>query len=330
MKAVTRPTLEEIREAANRIRGIIVRTPLVPLHRPDQQGDILLKPEMHQPVASFKLRGIFNAVARLTDEERRRGLSTVSAGNTAQALAWAARYFGIPARSLMPDTAPRSKIAAVRAYGATPVLVPVQELFRYLREHGWESESYTFIHPWTDRNVMTGHGSIGLEIMADCPDVDSVFVSVGGGGLIAGVASAVKALRPKVKVVAVEPEGCPSLHASFEAGGPASVACHTICDGVAVPYITGEMYPLLRELVDDVVLVTEDGVRRAIRRLALEDKIVAEGAGALPVAAALAMPKEKRGRSIAVVSGGNIDRDLLTDILSDRTLDADAVGTASE
>jgi len=330
MKSVTRPSLDELREATERIRDVIIRTPLVPLRAYGNDLDILLKPEIHQAVGSFKLRGIYNAVICLTDQERRRGLSTVSAGNTALALAWAARHFGVSARSLMPDTAPRTKIAAVRAYGATPVLVPVQELFRYLREHGWESEPYTFIHPWTDRNVRTGHGSIGLEIMADCPEVDTVFVSVGGGGLIAGVASAVKAIRPAVKVIAVEPEGCPSLHASFEAGRPASVECHTICDGVAVPYITEEMYPLLRELVDEVVLVSEDDVKRAIRRLALEDKIVAEGAGALPVAAALAMSKEKRGRSVAVVSGGNIDRDKLTSILSDRGLDAAAVGTASE
>jgi threonine dehydratase len=153
--------------------------------------------------------------------------------------------------------------------------------------------------------------------MADCPDVNTVFVSVGGGGLIAGVASAVKAIRPAVKVIAVEPEGCPSLHASFEAGRPAAVECHTICDGVAVPYMTEEMYPLLRELVDEVVLVSEDGVKQAIQRLALEDKIVAEGAGALSVAAALAMPRETRGKSVAVVSGGNIDRDLFATILND-------------
>jgi threonine dehydratase len=322
VETISKPSLDEIRAAAQRIRDVIVRTPLVPLHARDQDLDILLKPETHQPVASFKLRGIFNAVARLADEERRRGLSTVSAGNTAHALAWAARYFGVSARSLMPETAPRYKIAAVRAYGGTPVLVPVPELFRYLRERGWESESYTFIHPWTDRDVMTGHGSIGLEILADCPDVDTVFVSVGGGGLIAGVASAVKAIRPSVKVVAVEPEGCPSLHASFEAGEPASVECHTICDGVAVPYITGEMYPLLRELVDDVVLVSEDDVKRAIRRLALEDKIVTEGAGALPVAAALAIPKGERGKSVTVVSGGNIDPERFADVLKDTDLGA--------
>ena len=321
MELATRPSLEDIRQAADRIRDVIVETPLVPLHSFESTSDILLKPEIHQAVTSFKMRGVFNAVAALGDDERQKGLSTVSAGNTAQALAWAARYFGVSARSLMPETAPRSKIEAVRAYGATPVLVPVEELFRYLREHGWESEPYVYIHPWTNQNVMIGHASIGLEIFADCPDVDSVFVSVGGGGLIAGVASALKALKPSVKVIGVEPEGCPSLHASFEAGKPASVDCNTICDGVAVPYITEEMFPLLRELVDEVVLVSETDVKRMIRRLALGNKMIAEGAGALSAAAAMAMPQPKRGKSVAVISGGSIDRDKLTAILDDPSLE---------
>ena len=325
MERLTRPSLQELRDAVERIRAVVVRTPLAPLHchQPFQRsGNVLLKIEIHQATGSFKLRGIFNAVSQLTERERQRGLSTVSAGNTAQALAWAARYYGVSARSLMPDTAPRTKIEAVRAYGATPVLVPREEVFRYLRERGWESEPYTFIHPWTNRAVMTGHGSIGLEILDDCPDVDRVFVSVGGGGLIAGVASALKALKSSVKVMAVEPQGCPSLHASFQAGRPVSVDCNTICDGVAVPYITQEMYPLLRELVDEVVLVSERDVKRAIRRLALQDKLVVEGAGALSVAAALAMSEDKRGKSVAVVSGGNIDGDKLAAILSDAGFDS--------
>jgi threonine dehydratase len=311
----TKPTLEAIRLAAERTKGIIVHTPLVALRTFAESTDIFLKPETLQPVCSFKLRGIFNAVACLSEEERSRGVSTVSAGNTAQALAWTARYFGISARSLMPETAPRTKIEAVRSYGATPVLVPVEEVFRYLREHGWEKEPYSFIHPWTNRDVMTGHAGLGLEIAADAPDAESVFVPVGGGGLIAGVGSALKALEPSPKVIAVEPEGCPSLHASFEAGKPVSVDCHTICDGVAVPYITEEMYPLLREVVDDVVLVSEEAVKATIKRLALQDKLVVEGAGALSVAAALAIPRERRGKSICLLTGGSIDAEKLIAIL---------------
>jgi threonine dehydratase len=315
MRPRSRPTLDEIRQAVERTKGVVVYTPLLPLHAFAGPSDIFLKAETLQPVGSFKLRGIFNAVACLSEGERSLGVSTVSAGNTAQALAWSARRFGVAARSLMPETAPRTKIEAVRSYGATPVLVPVEEVFRYLREHGWENEPYAFIHPWTNRDVMTGHGGLGLEIAADAPDAQSVFVPVGGGGLIAGVGSALKSLAPSIKVIAVEPEGCPSLHASFEAGAPVTVDCHTMCDGVAVPYITEEMYPLLREVVDDVVLVSEESVKTTIKRLALQDKLVVEGAGALSVAAALAMPKENRGKSICLLTGGSIDAAKLVGIL---------------
>jgi threonine dehydratase len=307
--------LEEIRQAAERSKTVVVHTPLLPLHSFAVPSDIYLKPETLQPVGSFKLRGIFHAVACLSEEERSLGLSTVSAGNTAQALAWSARRFGVSARSLMPETAPRTKIEAVRSYGATPVLVPVEEVFRYLREHGWEEEPYSFIHPWTDQDVMTGHGSLGLEIARDLPDVDSVFVPVGGGGLIAGVGSAIKAVRPSVKIVAVEPEGCASLDASLKAGAPASVECSTMCDGVAVPYITDEMFPLLREIVDETVLVPEDDVKATIKRLALRDKLIVEGAGALSLAAALTVPKEKRGTSVCILTGGSIDSEKLVEIL---------------
>jgi threonine dehydratase len=277
---------------------------------------ILLKLETLQPVTNFKIRGVFNAVAMLADEDRARGLSTVSAGNTAQALAWTGRHFGVPARSLMPDTAPRTKIEAVERYGGQPVLVPVDEVFRFLRERGWEHEPYAFIHPWTDRDLMIGHGTIGLEIVEDLPHAAEVYVPVGGGGLIAGVGSALKSAGSDARVIAVEPEGCPALHESLRRGAPASVECHTMCDGVAVPYITDEMFPLLREVVDEVVLVSEERVRETIRRLALSDRLIVEGSGALSVAAAM------RGHSpggsvprVCVVTGASIDREKLVEIL---------------
>jgi len=313
---VALPSLDAIRLAAARLEGVLRHTPLVPLHTWDEgTSDVLLKLETLQPVRSFKIRGVFFAVASLSPEARQAGVSTVSAGNTAQALAWAARHFGVAARSLMPDSAPVSKRQAVEAYGGTPVLVPVDELFRYLREKGWESEPWSFVHPWIDRAVMTGHGSLGLEILEDAPDVESVFVPVGGGGLLAGVGAAVKALKPRVKIYAVEPEGCPSLAAALAAGRPVTVPCKTLCDGVAVPYITEEMFPLLRSLVDEMVTVSEDAVKAAMRRLALENKLVAEGAGALSVAAALQVPAAARGRSVCIVSGGNVDPDKLVSIL---------------
>lgn len=312
-----RPTLSEIQSAARLLRGVIVHTPLVPWHEFEGAAGILLKPEILQPVTSFKIRGVFHAVARLAPQERARGLSTVSAGNTAQALAWTGRHFGVPARSLMPDTAPAAKIEAVRRYGGEPVLVPVAELFRFLEQRGWEREPYAFIHPWTHHDLMVGHGTMGLEILADRPDVETVYVPVGGGGLIAGVGSALKALRPEVRVVAVEPEGCAALHESLRQGRPARVDCRTaLCDGVAVPYLTEEMFAILRGIVDDVVLVSESAVAEAIRRLALGNRLIVEGAGALAFAAAWATPRERRGLSVCLVTGGSIDTARLLEILS--------------
>ena len=310
------PTLAEFQRAATLLRNVVQRVPLVPLHRYQGDSDILLKTEIHQPVHSFKIRGVWHAVASLDEQRRKAGVSTVSAGNTAQALAWAAHRFGIPARSLMPDGAPTTKIEAVRAYGGEPILVPVEELFRYLRERLWEQEPYAFIHPWIDRHVLIGHGSIGLEIHADLPDIETVLIPVGGGGLLTGVASALKSLRPQVRIIAVEPEGCPALAQSLDAGKPVSVACNTICDGVAVPYITSEMFPLLQRLVDRVALVSEDEVRSAIRVLAVGNKILAEPSGALATAAALAIPANERGLSVSLVTGGNMNPAAFADILT--------------
>lgn len=314
------PTLDAIREARARIASTIRHTPLVPLHEGFGVPDIHLKLETLQPIGSFKIRGVFNAVAGLTDEERARGLSTVSAGNTAQALAWSASRFGVTARSLMPDTAPRTKIDAVRAYGGEPVLVPVDEVFRFLKENGWEDEPYTFVHPWTNVHVMTGHGSLGLEILEDLDGVDTVYVPVGGGGLMAGVGGAVKAVRPDVRVIAVEPEGCPAFHESLKAGRPVEVGCETICDGVAVPYMTEQMFPLLQELADGTRLVSESDVKSMVRSLALTQKIVAEPSGALAVAAALSDNPAERGRAVAIVTGGSLDAAKLVAILADETL----------
>jgi len=312
----TFPTLEEIGVARARIRPAVRHTPLVPADERFRADDLYLKIETFQPVGSFKLRGVFNAVAALSEAERRLGVSTVSAGNTAQALAWSARFFGVAARSLMPETAPAAKIESVREFGGEPVLVPVAELFRYLREEGWKQEPYAFIHPWTHRDVMTGHASLGLEVLEDLPDVETVLVPVGGGGLLAGVGAALRALKPSVRIVAVEPEGCAALHRSLEAGRPMEVDCRTIADGVAVPYITGEMFPLLRELASSVALVSEDRLKSTVKRLALWNKLVAEPSGALSLAAALAIPREQRGKTIALVTGGSIDGDKLAGILS--------------
>jgi threonine dehydratase len=315
---VDRPSLNEFKAAANSLEPIIVHTPLIPYRGGDHDTKILLKPEILQAVNSFKLRGVFNAVASLSAEEKARGLSTVSAGNTAQALAWSARYFATSAHCIMPETAPLPKIEAVKAYGGIPVLIPMSEVFRFLKEHLWEKESYSFIHPWTNRQVMIGHGGLGLEIMDDAPDVDSVFIPVGGGGLLSGVGSAIKAVNPSVRIYAVEPEGCPALHSSIDQGQPMTVECKTICDGVAVPYITDEMFPLLNELIDDVLLVSERSVRAAIRSILWHNKMLAEPAGALALAAALQVPPKQRGKSVCLVTGGSIGFELMMEILQEK------------
>lgn len=310
------PSLQEIQTAATRVYQAARHTPLVPLHGFGQRGNVYLKLEIHQPVTSFKIRGVYNAVASLEHAERQKGLSTVSAGNTAQALAWVGRHFGVSSRSIMPDTAPVTKIEAVKQYGGEPVLVPTAEVFRFLKEHLWEQEPFAFIHPWTNRNVMIGHGSIGLEIVADLPSVEAVYVPVGGGALIGGIATAVKGLKPSIKVIAVEPEGCPALATSLKQGRPAAVDCKTICDGVAVPYMTDEVFAILRGLIDDVVLISEETVKQTVKRLALGNRIIVEPSAALSVAAALAAPPDRRGTSACIVSGGSIDADKIVSILS--------------
>jgi threonine dehydratase len=314
---IDRPSLNEFKAAVKSLESVIVRTPLIPYRGGDNDAKILLKPEILQAVNSFKVRGVFNAVASLSAEEKARGVSTVSAGNTAQALAWTARYFGISARSIMPETAPPPKIEAVKAYGGIPILVPMSEVFRFLQEDLWEQEPYSFIHPWTNRQVMIGHGSLGLEIMDDAPDVDTVFIPVGGGGLMGGVGSAIKAVNPSVRIYAVEPEGCPKLRSAVDHGQPITVECKTICDGVAVPYITDEMFPLLNELIDEVLLVSERSVRAGIRSILWRNKMLAEPAGALALAAALQMPPTHRGKSVCLVTGGSIGVELLMEILQE-------------
>jgi len=314
--AVQPPTKAEFDAAGKLLAEVIVPTALVPLGGAGAEG-LWIAPEIHQPAGSFKIRGVHHAVASMEPERRARGISTVSAGNTAKALAWTGRHFGVQARSLMPEHAPRTKIEAVRALGGEVVLAPVDEVFAFLKGRAWEAEPYAFVHPWIERQVMVGHGTLGLEIAQALPAIDTLFVPVGGGGLLAGVGSALRAVLPEVRIVAVEPAGCPSLHAALAAGKPVEVSCETMCDGVAVPYITEEMFPLLRELVDEALLVSEAQVRAAIRRLALANHVVAEGAGALAVAAALSEPRRTRGNAVALVTGGSIDASALVQVLEE-------------
>lgn len=312
----TRPTLDDIYAARERLDGIAVRTPLVPFLGAGGGPDLLLKLELLQPIGSFKLRGVFNAVAALSEEEREGGISTNSSGNTAQALAWSGRHFGVEARSLMPEDAPQAKFDAIERWGGIPVTVTREHLFRYMSDRLWEDEPYAFIHPWINPNVMAGAGTIALEILEDAPDLQSVFVPVGGGGLSSGIGIAIKALRPDVRMYAVEPSGCCALHASLLAGKPSQVTCNTICDGVAVPLVVPEVYDVLKDVIDEVILVDDDAVLKTMREIVLRNKIVVEPSGALAATGALQVDPGVRGVSACIVTGGSVDPNLLARLLT--------------
>jgi threonine dehydratase len=279
-------------------------------------SDIFLKPEVLQPVGSFKIRGVGNWALSLSGDELQSGLATTSAGNTAQALGYMGRILGVPTRSHVPDTLHQSKRRSIEAYGVDLVEVSMTDLLRYMFAEAWRQEPGTYLNPWGEPLMIAGHGTIGAEIFEDLPGLDSVFVPVGGGALIAGVAAVLKALKPEVRVYAVQAKVNSALAAAFEAGGPRWIEWQeTIVEGASTPVITDEMYPMLRRLVDEVVLVSEDEVMSEMRRLALSDKLVTEGAGAASVAAAIATPAEQRGLSVCIVSGGSVDQTLFARII---------------
>jgi threonine dehydratase len=272
----------------------------------------LLKLECLQPTGSFKVRGFFAAALALPKDRLGKGLITVSAGNAAQACAYVAHALGAPCRVVMYENAPATKIDGVRRWGATPVLLPRDKVIEWLNTQGWKSEPETFIHPFADPTVMAGHGGVGLEIMDDVPDLERVVVPVGGGGLISGVASAVKAIKPDVEVVGVQSDGYASWTKWLEAGGPVPITPDTIADGTTAPFDPG-MFERVKEAVDRWITVPEPRLRAAIPELASAAKVVAEGAGALAYAALEQL--EPGPVTVAVVSGGNIDTRLLASLL---------------
>jgi threonine dehydratase len=299
--------VERIREAAARARKHVLRTPLVPVEGAS------LKLECLQPTGSFKVRGFFAAALGLSADQLRRGLITVSAGNAAQACAYAAKALGVSCRVVMYDTAPAMKVEGVKRWGATPILMPREAMLEWLATEGWRSEPESFIHPFADPEVMAGHGGLGLELLEDVPDLERVLVPVGGGGLIGGVASALKGLRPGIEVIGVQSDGYPLWTRSLEAGGPVTIKPETIADGTTAPF-DARMFELLKECVDRWLTVPEPRLRSAIPELASAAKVVAEGAGALAYAALEQL--EPGPPTVAVVSGGNIDPKLLASLLA--------------
>jgi threonine dehydratase len=299
--------LELVRAAAERARPHVLRTPLLPVE------GALLKVECLQPTGNFKVRGFFAAALALPRERLHRGLITVSAGNAAQACAYVANRLEVPCRVFMYDTAPPLKLEGVKRWGAKPILLPRGELLAWMAAKAWTSEPESFIHPFADDEVMAGHGGLGLELVEEVPDLARVVVPVGGGGLVSGVASGLKASGRDIEVVGVQSDGYPLWPRSFEAGGAVTIKPETIADGTTAPF-EPKMFALLKEVVDRWLVVTEPRLKAAIPELASAAKVVAEGAGALAYAALEQLPPGPP--TVVVVSGGNIDPKLLADLLS--------------
>ncbi len=258
------------------------------------------------------MRGFFAAALALPQDRLARGLITVSAGNAAQACAYVAHTLHVPCRVVMYETAPATKIDGVKRWGGVPVLMPRDQMLQWMADEGWKSEPETFIHPFAEPAVMAGHGGIGLELLADVPELRRVVVPVGGGGLIGGIASALKGSGKDVEVIGVQSDGYASWTRWLEAGGPTPVTPNTIADGTTAPF-DQRNFALMKELVDRWVTVPEPRLKAAILQLAAAGKVVAEGAGALAYAALEQL--EPGPLTVAIVSGGNIDTKLLASLL---------------
>lgn len=313
-----RLTLQDVQEARHAIAKAAIRTPLVRLNVPDRQ--IYLKLENLQPIGSFKIRGAANAIAHTDRAALTRGLITASAGNMAQGVAWMAREIGIPCTVIAPETAPQTKVDAVVRLGGQVLKVPFNDWWRAFEERSYPGVAGTFIHAFDDLNVMAGNGTIGLEILEDLPDPDAIVIPWGGGGLACGIASAVRALRPACRIFAAEVATAAPLVASWTAGTPQVIEPQrSFVDGVGGKSVFPQMFTRARRLLDGSLAAQVDDVASAIKLLIERNRIVAEGAGATPVACALAGGAGE-GKIVCIVSGGNIDTSRLIEILSSSKL----------
>lgn len=312
MSAISEPIrpiqLSEIEEARKRIADTIIRTPLIRLDLRPEFPDIRLKLENLQPINAYKLRGAANAVALLSEKQRQRGVWTISAGNAGQGVAYAARKAGVPCAVVVVETAPQSKLERMTALGAKLIPVSYDVAWKALDERSFPGIDGTFIHPFDDDNFIAGHATMGLEILEDAPDVTAVIASIGGGGLITGVGSAIKALKPETKVFGVEPETAAPASLSSKMGSPQAFTGwkSSFVDGAGGQSMFPRMWERMRPIVDDYLVVTLEQTKNAMRLVAEKSRVISEGAGALPVAAALSGSAGK-GPIVAIVSGGNID-----------------------
>jgi len=300
--------LSDIREARKRIAATIVRTPLVRVELGPGYPDIRLKLENLQPINAYKLRGAANAVALLSKSERELGVWTISAGNAGQGVAYAAKRAGVPCTVVVIETAPESKIERMRALGAKLIPVPYEVAWKALEDRSYPGAAGTFVHPFDDYNFIAGHATMGLEILEDAPDTVAVIASIGGGGLITGVGSALKALKSDIKVWGAEPETAAPAALSFAKGSPQVFGDWkpSFVDGAGGQSLFPRMWERMKPVVDGCIVVSLDETRMAMRLLAEKARVIAEGAGALALAAALT-GKFGRGPIVAIVSGGNVD-----------------------
>ena len=311
------PTLDDIQHARRRIAGSAVRTPLVRLNVAEQAADIHLKLEVLQPIGSFKIRGAANAMAQIPVEQLARGVLTASAGNMAQGVAWCARERGIPCTVVAPDTAPATKLEAIARLGGRIVSVPFDRWWQAFEDRAFPGVDGTFIHAFDDPHVMAGNGTIALEILEDLPDVEAVVIPWGGGGLACGIAVAMRALNPRCRILAAEVASAAPLVAALAAGSPQVIAYQpSFVDGIGSKTVLPQMFERALALVDGALVATVDEVAAALRLMAERNHVIAEGAGACPVACALS-GKAGSGKIVCVVSGGNINMSQLCAVLSD-------------
>ena len=308
--------LADIQRAAERIADSAIRTSLLRLPFDDAPCQIYLKLENLQPIGSFKLRGAGNAIQLADPNELAKGVWTASAGNMAQGVAWHARRLGIPCHVVVPDHAPQTKLDAIKRLGGQIIAVPFAAWWNTLVTGAFAGLDGLFIHPVSDPAVIAGNGTIGLELLRDLPDVDAVVIPYGGGGLSAGIASAVRVLKPDTRIYAAEVETAAPLAASLRAGEPVTIEyAPSFVDGIGGAGLLPEMWNMVSSLLDSSLVVSLDEVRAAIRILALRARVIAEGAGAASVAAALS-GRASGGKVVCVVSGGNIDMQTLAEILA--------------
>src|SRR3954471_11337387 len=306
-------TIEDVESARERIAGTVLRTPL---DRFDEH--IYVKLENLQPTNAYKIRGAANAVARLSPEARAKGVWTISAGNAGQGVAYAARAAGISCAIVAIETAPQTKLDRMRALGARIIPVSYTEAWRIAEAHALEGMDGTFIHPFDNHDFIAGHGTMGLEILEDAPDVAAVITAIGGGGLIPGVGSAVKALKPDVRILGAEPETAAPYALSLREGGPRRFEAWqpSFVDGAGGQSVTERMWERMQAVVDGAITVTLDETREAMRLIAEKARVISEGAGALSLAAALT-GRAGEGPIVCVVSGGNIDLKKFAELVAD-------------